>query len=46
MCTQIYKVYSWKNETENTNWGRVYSYHELIGEVAFLFGIQLQLTAK
>ena len=35
MCTKINRVYGWKTETESTNRGRVYLYHELIGEVAF-----------
>ena len=34
-----YRVYRWKTETESTNWGRVYLYHELIGQAAFLFGV-------
>ena len=33
MCIQFDRVYKWKTKTESTNWGRVYSYHELIGEV-------------
>ena len=37
MCTQIYGVYAWNTETESTNWGQVYLYHELIVD---LFGIR------
>ena len=33
MCTKIYRVYGCK--TESTNQGRLYLYHELIGEAAF-----------
>ena len=35
MSTKIYRVYGGKTETESTNWGRVYLYHELIGEAVF-----------
>ena len=35
MCTKINRVYGWKTETESTNRGQVYLYHELIGDVAF-----------
>ena len=35
MCTKIYRVYGWEIESESTNWGRIYLYHELIGETAF-----------
>ena len=41
MCTKIYRVYVWKAETESTNRGRVYTYHELIGEAAFQLGIRI-----
>ena len=30
-----------KTETESRNWGRIYLNHEVIGDGAFLFGIQL-----
>ena len=40
MCTQIYGVYAWNTETESSNWGQVYLYHELIGGAAYLFGIR------
>ena len=39
MCTKIYQVFGWKNETESTNRRRVYLYHELIVEVAYLFDL-------
>ena len=32
-----------KTGTESINRGRVYLYHELIGEAAFKFGIRLQI---
>ena len=32
---KVYRVYGWKTETESTNWGQVYLYHELMGEAAF-----------
>ena len=44
MCTKNYWVYGWKTQTESANWGRVYLYHELIGEAAFKFGIRFTDT--
>ena len=32
MFTKIYRVYGWKTETESTNQGRVYLYHEVLGQ--------------
>ena len=32
MFPKNYRVYGWKTQTESTNWGRVYLYHELIDE--------------
>ena len=40
MCTKNYRVYGWKTQTENTNSGRVYLNHELIGEAVFEFCIR------
>ena len=35
MCTKNYRVYGWKTQTESTNLGQVYLYHELIGKAPF-----------
>ena len=42
MCTKNYrvKINGWKTQTESTNWGQVYLFHELIGEAAPEFGIR------
>ena len=40
MCRKLYRVYGWKTETEGTNWGQVYLYHELIGEATFSYSIR------
>ena len=38
------KIHGWKNETECTNRGRVYLYHDLIGEAAFNCEFDLQIN--
>ena len=44
MCTKNYRVDGLKTETESTNRGQVYLYHELVGEAAFEFGVRFTDT--